>query len=423
MNKGFLGIVPLLFFLVFYVVASAFVGDFTKVPVIIAFFFSTVLAVALTRGLNLPDRVRVFGRGAGTTKMMFIVWIFLIAGAFAKSAQEMGCIAESANLIITLLPPELIYVSLFFAGCFISMATGSGIGSITAVAPIGVGVAQSLGTSMPLMCALVVCSAMFGDNLSFISDTTVVATSTQGCELKDKFYTNIKIVLPAMIALTILYFILGRGVPEVVDSKPVEYVKVLPYLLVLVLAVSGCDVLITLSLGALTCGIEGILLGSYDFYGWMQAMSDGMSGMGSLVILVIMAGGFMALIQHNGGVDYLVEQCTKLIRGRRSAEVWICLLTALMCACTSVNTVAIMNVSAVAKGISDKYGLSPKRVASLLDTSSCVTQELIPYSSHLLTAAAFGGVSAVSLIPYCYYAYFLTACIALFFIFPLGSGR
>ena len=423
MKKGFLGIFPLLFFMVFYLSASVIAGDFTKTPIIVAFLFSVAVAVVLTRGLSLPDRMRIFGRGAGTTKIMFMVWIFLAAGAFTKSAQEMGCIAESANLIISLLPAEYIYIALFAAGCFISMATGSGIGSVIAIAPIGVSVAESLGTNMPLMCALVVCSAMFGDNLSFISDTTVVATSTQGCEMKDKFRINIRIVIPALVGMLIIYYLLGRGMPEVVDTKTVEYIKVLPYIIVLILAISGVDVLITLLLGALICGVEGMLLGCYDFYGWMQAMGGGMENVGALVVLVIMAGGFMALIQHNGGVDYLVGICTKFIRGRRSAEMCISLLTMLMGACTAVNTVAIINVSAIAKSLTEKYNLSPKRVASLLDTSSCITQSLLPYSAHLLTAAAFGGVTSVALLPYCYYAYLLTACVLLSIIFNYPKGK
>ena len=422
-KKGFRGILPLLFFMVFYVVAAVIAGDFTKIPIVVAFLFSVILAVVLTRGLSLPDRVRIFGRGAGTTKIMFMVWIFLIAGAFARSAQEMGCITESANLIISMLPPQLIYVSLFIAGCFISMATGSGIGSIVAIAPIGVSVANTLGVSMPMMCGLVVCSAMFGNNLSFISDTTVVATSTQGCELKDKFRINIRIVIPALVVLLAIYYSLGQGVPEVVEIESVEYLKVLPYIIVLILAISGVDVLVTLLLGTLICGVEGMILDCYDFYGWMQAMSDGMMDMGFLVVLVTMSGGFMALIDHNGGIDFMVRICTKFIRGRRSAEMWICLLTIVMCACTSVNTVAIINSSSIAQSLSEKYNLSPKRVASLLDTSSCITQELIPYSSHLLTAAAFGGVSSVALIPYCYYAYLLAGCVALSIIFNYPKGR
>ena len=421
-HKGFWGIFPLVFFLIFYVTSSVIAGDFTKTPVITAFFLSTILAVCLTRGLSLADRIRIFGRGAGTTKMMFIVWIFLIAGAFAESANQMGCISETANFIVSALPPQYIYVSIFVAGCFISMATGSGLGSIIAVAPIGVEVAQQLGTSMPFMCALVVCSAMFGDNLSFISDTTVVATATQGCELKDKFYTNIWIVVPAMVVLLIIYMIDGQNVPQVEVVSSVQYIKVLPYVVVLAMAIGGADVLLTLSTGAFLCGIEGMALGEYDFYGWMGAVNTGMANMGSLVILVIMSGGFMALIQHNGGIDFLVRVCTKAIRGRRSAEAWICMLTVFMCICTSVNTVAIINVAPVAKSLSERFGLSPKRVASLMDTSSCITQELMPYSTHLLTAAAFGGITAVSLIPYCYYAYLLAGCVILSVIFNIPKG-
>ena len=408
MKKGLLGISPLVFFVLFYLVTSLIAGDFTKVPVITVFFVSTIFAIIMTRGLSLSDRVRTFGRGAGTTKLLFMVTIFICAGAFAQSAIAMGCIDATVDLILQLLPSNLILASIFVAGCFLSMATGSGIGSIVALGPIAVGVAQQTGINSAMICALVVCSAMFGDNLSFISDTTVIATTTQGCELKDKFRTNLWVVIPASLIVFGIYIYMGKDYNNiVVPDKDVNILKIMPYLIVLLLSIFGVDVLVSLTLGILICGIEGMVIGAYDFFGWMTAIAEGINSMAFLVVIVILAGGFMALIKYNGGVDFIVKVCTRFIVGRRSAEACICLLSAIMCACTSNNTIAIMNVAGIVKELSEKYGIAPRKAASFMDTSSCITQELLPYSTHLLVAAAFASLSAADLIPYCYYAYIL----------------
>ncbi|MBQ0085546.1 MAG: Na+/H+ antiporter NhaC family protein [Prevotella sp.] len=418
-KKGLLGISPLIVFVLFYLGSALIAGNFTSMPIVVAFMVSVIYAVCITRGLSLPDRVRVFGRGAGTTKIIFMILIFLVAGAFASSAMAMGCIGETVDFILSVLPPQLVYASLFIAGCFISMATGSGIGAIVAVGPIAVGVAEGLGVSMSFMGALVVCSAMFGDNLSFISDTTVVATTTQGCELKDKFRTNIWLVIPASILVVALYIWMGRDVQPVLEEHVVEPLKMLPYLVVLIASVCGVDIFISLLSGTLLCGIEGMIYGDFDFFGWADAMGDGINNMGSLVIMIILASGFMALIKHNGGLEYLVKVCSRFVKGRRSAEFFICLITALMCACTAVNTVAVISISGVVKEISEKFGVAPRRAASLLDTSSCIIQEVIPYSPHLLAAAAFAKISVVTMIPYVYYAYLLAVFVVLSIIFNI----
>lgn len=419
-KKGLFGLSPLIFFLVFFLGASLICGDFSKVSIIVSFFFASIYAVAITKGLSLPDRVRIFGRGAGTTKMMFMVWIFLCAGAFSSSAEAMGCIQETVDCILTLLPAQYIYVSLFIAGCFISMATGSGIGSIVALGPIAIGVAVTTQSNVSLMCALTVCGAIFGDNLSFISDTTIIATTTQGCELKDKFKANMWIATPAAIVVAIIYFILGKGVDIPPINATVEYLKITPYLLVIIMAIAGVDVLILLLTGTLFCGIMGICYGDFDFYGWLTAMEKGMCGMGNLLIIVLLAAGLMALINHNGGIEYLASTCTRFVKGRRSAEAGITILSALTCICTSNNTIAIITVAPTVKKISEQYGVDPRKAACLMDTGSCIALELVPYSTHLLAAAALGGVSAATLLPYVYYPFALIIflILAIVFTFP-----
>ena len=406
-NKGLIGLSPLLFFVLFYLTASLIAGDFSKVPVVVAFFFATIYAVAITKGLSLPDRVRTFGRGAGTTKVIFMLSIFFIAGAFAKSAEAMGCIDETVNALLTILPSNLVYLSIFVAGCFISFATGSGLGSIVAVGPIAVGVAEACGTSMPLMCANVVCGAIFGDNLSFISDTTIIATTTQGCQPKDKFRMNLRIALPAAIVTAVVYLLLGRDMQPVAVPDSVHFIKIIPYLLVIILSVLGCDVLVLLLSGTAICGIMGMVMGDFDFYGWLSAIEAGINEMGPLAIIFLMASGLMALVKYNGGLDFLINVCQRFVHGRRSAEFCIALLSALVCACTSNNTIAIISVAQVSKELADKYGVDPRRAASLLDTSSCIMLELLPYSTHLLAAAAFAGISAAKLIPYVFYPFAL----------------
>lgn len=416
-NKGLVGLSPLLFFIAFYLIASIVAGDFGKVPVVVAFFFASIYAVAITKGLSLPDRVRTYGRGSGKTKVMFMLWIFFLAGTFAKSAEAMGCIDETVNCILTVLPSKLVYLSIFVAGCFISFATGSGLGSIVAVGPIAVGVAQACGTSMPLMCANVVCGAIFGDNLSFISDTTIIATTTQGCQPRDKFLANLKIALPAALVTAGIYLFLGRGLEPVSVSESVNYVKIIPYLVVIVLSVIGTDVLILLLSGTVLCGIMGMAFGDFDFYGWLAALEQGITGMGSLAIIFLMACGLMEVVRYNGGLDYLVSICTKFVRGRKSAEACIALLSGLVCACTSNNTIAIMSVSQVVKDLSDKFGVEPRKAASLMDSSSCIMLELLPYSTHLLAAAAFAGITASSMIPFVFYPFTLLVFLIISIIF------
>jgi len=416
-KKGLVGLIPLFFFLLLFIISAAITGSFDTLPTNFAFFLSAVLAIALTRDLTYEKRIREFAHGAGTGKVMYMVMIFLCAGVFAATAEAMGSVNETVNAILRFLPPRFLFLGLFLAACTISMATGSGIGSIVAVGPLAVGLIDNAGLNAQISCAAVVCGAMFGDNLSFISDTTVISTTTQGCELKDKFKANIKLSLPAFILSIIVYIILGQGLPDVLAKESVDILKIIPYALVLVLSICGVDVLVLLLSGSVLSLFIGLLTHSFDFFGWMNAASEGIAGMGNLALIILMASGMLAMVKYNGGIDCITNFCLKFVRGRKSAEACIAVLSFLMTICTSNNTIGIISMAPIAKKLSDDYGIEPRRSASLLDVSSCVGLEIIPYSTHLLAIAGLAGISAGSMIPHVYYAYFLGIALSLSIIF------
>lgn len=416
-KKGLIGISPMIFFIVLYLGSALICGDFAKVPLVSAFFITSVYAIAVTGGMSLPNRVRVYGRGAGKTKVLFMIWLFIAAGIFASCAEAMGSVQATVDIILHFLPGKFLYIGLFTAGCVLSMATGSGIGSIVALMPIAIEMAKVSGGNYGLFSAIVVSSAMFGDNLSFISDTTVIATTSQGCQLKDKFKMNLRLVVIPALIVVLLYFRLGREIGEIPVPEHPEYWKILPYVTLLTMAICGVDVLITLLTGIALCAIEGFILGSFDYFEFMTAIGDGILDMGFLVMLILMASGLAAVIQHNGGMDWLVRVCTKFVTGRRSAEACIAVLTGLLTLCTSTNTIAIITVGDIVRELSKKYGVDPRKAASLMDTSSCIVLELIPYSSHILAAAAFTGIATTAIIPYMYYPMLLGIAVVISILF------
>ncbi len=421
-KRGLWGLSPMIVFLIFYLGSSLLCGDFSKVPLTTAFFVTSVYTIAITKRMSMSDRVKTYGRGAGDAKVMFMIWIFLAAGAFASCAQAMGCVQATVNLILKILPGRFIYIGLFLAGCVLSMATGSGIGSIVAVMPLAVEIAQSTGSSIALLSAIVVSSAMFGDNLSFISDTTVIATMTQGCELKDKFRTNLRIVTIPVLIVLVIYLHLGRTIGEFPLPESVEFWKILPYAVLLGMAICGVDVLISLTAGIILCAVESCILGTFDYYQFLTSIGDGINDMGFILILILMASGIAALIRQNGGIDFLVKICSRFVKGRKSAEGCIAILTALLTVCTSINTVAILSVADTVKELSQKYGVDPRKAASLMDTSSCVVLELIPYSAHILAAAAFTGISITTILPFMYYPMLLGVAVVIS-IFVRGRAK
>ena len=420
MKKGLLALSPIAVFLVAYVVTSLIAGDFYKVPISVAFLITSIYAVCTCRGLPLRERVTLFSRGAGDSNIMLMLWIFILAGAFAASAKGMGAIDATVNLTLQLLPDNLLLSGLFIAACFISLSIGTSVGTVVALTPIAAGIAEATEVTAPFVVAVVVGGAFFGDNLSFISDTTIMATRTQGCRMSDKFRVNSMIVVPAAIIVLLVYIILGAQIhaPQVLPQ--VEPLKVLPYVVVLVTAVAGLDVMVVLVVGLLLSGIIGIAYGDYDVFGWFTSMGNGILGMSELIIVTLLAGGLMAIIRHGGGIDFLIQRLTSHIHGRRGAELTIGGLVAFTDVCTANNTVAILTIGPIAREIAERYDIDPRKSASLLDTFSCLAQALIPYGAQLLMAASLAALSPVEIIPYLYYPFCMGVCalLAIFFRYP-----
>lgn len=420
MKKGLLALSPIAVFLVAYVVTSLIAGDFYKVPISVAFLITSIYAICTCRGLPLRERVTLFSRGAGDSNIMLMLWIFILAGAFAASAKEMGAIDATVNLTLHFLPDNLLLSGLFIAACFISLSIGTSVGTVVALTPIAAGIAEATEVTAPFVVAVVVGGAFFGDNLSFISDTTIMATRTQGCRMSDKFRVNSMIVVPAAIIVLLAYIILGAQIhaPQVLPQ--VEPLKVLPYVVVLVTAVAGLDVMVVLVVGLLLSGIIGIAYGDYDVFGWFTSMGNGILGMSELIIVTLLAGGLMAIIRHGGGIDFLIQRLTSHIHGRRGAELTIGGLVAFTDVCTANNTVAILTIGPIAREIAERYDIDPRKSASLLDTFSCLAQALIPYGAQLLMAASLAALSPVEIIPYLYYPFCMGVCalLAIFFRYP-----
>ena len=406
--NGLLALSPLLVFLVAYLVASIVAQDFYKVPVAAAFIAAAGYAFLITRTLRkTDDKIAIFSRGAGHPNILMMIWIFVLAGAFAATAKEIGAIDATVHFALRLLPGKLIFAGLFIAACFISMAIGTSVGTVVALVPIATGIAETTGTAVPLLTAIVVGGAFFGDNLSFISDTTIAATKSQGCEMRDKVRSNLMLALPAAILVTGIYVWMGQGVNYTPDAEEISLLRLVPYLMVIVLALAGMNVVTLLTLGVLVNGVLGWCLGSFGFIGWMSAVGAGISGMGELIIVSLLAGGVLELIRYNGGIDYVIGALTRRIRGRRGAELSIAGLVSLVNLCTANNTIAIITTGPIAADIATRFGISPRRSASLLDTFSCLVQGIIPYGAQMLMASGLAGVSAIAITEYLYYPFAL----------------
>lgn len=419
-RQGLLALSPLMLFIGLYLVTSLIAGDFYKVPITVAFLFSSIYAIAISGGYTLQRRIEAFSRGAGTQNMMLMLWIFVMAGAFANAAKTMGSIDATVNLTLAFLPGNMLLAGLFVAACFISLSIGTSVGTIVALVPIAAGIAQSTGTETAMVVAVVVGGAFFGDNLSFISDTTVVATSTQGCKMSDKFRVNSYIVMPAAIVILAIYLLKGHGIESPTDVPEVSFSKVLPYIVVLLTAICGVNVMAVLTIGLLLTGIIGIADGTYDFFGWLQAMGDGIISMGELIIITMLAGGLLEVVKMNGGIDYVIKGMTSRISSKRGAELTIGLLVALVDVCTANNTVAIITVGGISKQIADRFGLDPRKCASILDTFSCFMQGIIPYGAQLLMAAGLAMLNPVEIIPFLYYPFAIgiAALLAILLRYP-----
>ena len=394
---------PLLVFLCLYLVVSILVNDFYKVPITVAFLVSSVYAVCITKGLSLSDRIMQYSKGAADKNIMLMIWIFVLAGAFAQSAKDIGAIEATVNMALELLPGNLLLAGFFLAACFISLSIGTSVGTIVALVPVIAGIAEKTDMNMAFMTAVVVGGAFFGDNLSFISDTTIAATRTQGCAMKDKFKVNFRIVLPAALCVLGYYIYRGFGMDVSHESYTIEWVKVLPYLVVLLTAFVGLNVMAVLILGIMATGLVGLFTGSISFFDWFGSLGSGISGMGELIIITLMAGGMLELIRFNGGVDYIIDVMTRRINGKKGAEMCIAALVSIANVCTANNTIAIITVGPLANDIATKYGVDKRKSASILDTFSCVIQGIIPYGAQMLMAAKLASISPISIIEYLYY--------------------
>lgn len=394
---------PLLVFLCLYLVTSLIVNDFYKVPITVAFLISSVYAICITKGLPLNDRIMQFSVGASNKNILLMIWIFILAGAFAQSAKDIGSIDATVTLTLQLLPENLLLAGIFLAACFISLSIGTSVGTIVALVPVVAGIAEKTELSMPFMTAIVVGGAFFGDNLSFISDTTIAATRTQGCAMRDKFRANFLIVLPAALLVLAWYIYRGLDISTVNETQQVEWIKVIPYIIVLLTAFFGLNVTIVLLLGILSTSIVGIATGSITFFDWFSSMGTGISGMGELIIVTLLAGGMLELIRFNGGVDYILQTLTRRINGKRGAEFCIAALVSIANICTANNTIAIITVGPLVRDIANRYKIDNRKSASILDTFSCAIQGIIPYGAQLLIAAKLAVLSPLSVIEYLYY--------------------
>ena len=387
---------------------------------LLIFITISIIAILRSRGMSLRERIAEFSRGAGQKDLLLMVWIFVLAGAFASSAKAMGAVDATVNLALELLPASFLLPGLFIAACLVSLCMGTSVGTIVALMPIAASLADKAGISLPLMAAAIVGGAFFGDNLSFISDTTIVATQSQGCKQSDKFKYNFMLVLPVAVIVCVIYALLGASGNGVVTGESVLWWKIIPYAAVLITAALGVNVMLVLLMGNMLTGIVGLADGSCTFTGWIDSMTTGIMGMSELILISMMAGGIFGLIKYHGLMDRIVEAIAKKVHTSKGAELSICLLVGVVNVLTANNTVAILSVGDISKRIAKRYNIDPRRSASLLDTTSCAVQGLLPYGAQLLMASSLAGISALRIIPYLYYPMLIGVIVLLTIVF---NGR
>ncbi len=410
-RSGLLALSPAIVFLCLYLSVSLLTGDFYKMPIAVAFLAAAVYSILIARGMALEERIACFSRGASQKNIMLMIWIFVLSGAFARSAEAMGAVEATVDLTLHLLPGGWLLPGLFLATCLVSLSVGTSVGTIVALTPVAVGLADKTGLGAPFMAAVVVGGAFFGDNLSFISDTTISATRIMECDMRDKFRVNALIVTPAALVVAAIYLFveLPSDATQLV-SPGVQWLKILPYAVVLALALAGIHVTVVLTAGILVTGLTGWATGTQNASGWLTAMGEGIGGMGELIVVTLLAGGILEMIRRGGGIDWLVDRMTRRLRGKRSAELSIAALVGTANLCTANNTVAILTVGPIVRDITARFGLDPHKSASLLDTFSCLVQGLIPYGAQLMMAAGLAGVSPLEIVRYLYYPAAMGIC-------------
>lgn len=409
-RKGLIALSPIFLFLTLYLAMSIIVGDFYKIPLSVALIVASMWAVVIYRNHPLFDRLMAFSKGAGHPNIIYMIWIFILAGGFASVAREIGAVEATVSATLQVVPSSMIAPGLFIAACFISMAVGTSVGTVVAITPLAVAMAGDVA-SVPFFVAVVLGGSFFGDNLSFISDTTIAATRSQGCEMADKFKANFRIVLPAALLTLMLYAIIGNGVEVNTHHSDRSPWLILPYIVVIITALLRMNVTIVLTLGILTSLLLGTIFGN-EVFDMVAHIGAGIDSMGNLIIVTLLAAGMLELIKRCGGIDWLLQVLTAHIRGSRGGQTCIALLVSLVNICTANNTVAIITVGSLAKEVSDRFGISPQRSASLLDTCSCIVQCLIPYGAQSLLATSLASISPAAPWPFLYYPFILALIVA-----------
>jgi len=426
MKKGNIwALLPFVVFLCLFIGSGIVLKDFYKFPVIVAISIACIVAIMMNRKTALSVKIDLFTKGAGNPGVMLMVIIFLLAGAFSGTASSMGAVEATVNFALSIIPANLLVVGLFVIACFISLAMGTSVGTIVALAPIGAGISAQTEIVITLIMGAIVGGAMFGDNLSFISDTTITAVRTQGAEMKDKFKVNFFIVLPAAIVTCIILAILTMGQTATVEIHQYDWYKMIPYLFVIIFALIGGNVFVVLTGGIVIAGIIGLFDGSYTLMTLIQAVGDGISGMFEMALLAILIAGMVEMIKFNGGIDYLLHIATRRIKSKRDAQFAIAGLVGLTNLATANNTIAILIAGPLAKNIADNYEIEPRKSASILDIFSCTIQGIIPYGAQLIVAAGVAGISPIFIMQYCYYPILIAVCaiIAIFIGYPKQKLR
>jgi Na+/H+ antiporter NhaC len=417
--RGWLAVSPILLFLVLYVVVSVLIGDFYKMPIAVALTIASMWAIVIYRGHPLLKRIDTFSRSAGHSNILYMIWIFILAGAFAEIAKEIGAVDATVNIALRVFPPQFVVPMLFFASCFISLSIGTSVGTVVALTPLAVQVADTVDANVAFYVAVVLGGAFFGDNLSFISDTTIAATRSQGCSMSDKFKANMWIALPAAVLTLGLYIMFGISNAEVISVPHSNSILIIPYLVVLVTAIAGINVTIVLTLGIISAVVLGVIYG-HSLIDLASFAGSGIDGMGNLIVITLLAAGMLGVIKEAGGIQFILQNLSSRVSGRRGAQAMIAVLVAVVNLCTANNTVAIITVGSISRDISKRYGIDPRKTASLLDSTSCIVQCLIPYGAQTLLATSLAGISPAAPFPYLYYpwALGLMVILSIIFLFP-----
>lgn len=392
-------------------------------PAYVAFIIALFIAFLQNRSLSFDEKLKIVARGTGDVNIITMVLIFLVAGAFSGIVSAAGGVESTVNMGLSFLPANLMVVGLFVIGCFISLSMGTSVGTVTALAPIALGIATQTGFPVAVCAGATVCGAMFGDNLSIISDTTIAAVRTQGCEMRDKFKQNFLIVLPAAIITIVLFLIRTSHLEATTTVDPWSFIEVVPYLVVLIGALMGLNVFLVLFIGIILSMIVGITNGAFTFMESFTIIGEGMTGMFEISIISIIVACMVSLIRENGGIALIIQTIERTVKGKRGAELGIGVLVLLVDLCTANNTVAIVMAGPVARDIADQFGVDRRRSASILDIFASVGQGLIPYGAQLLTAAALVGISPIAIIPTLYYPLLMLACVLLFIFFRPQKGN